>query len=134
MWSHSLTCVGNYWDDNTNCIDNYKGCNQDITGSDGICDSYYDNIGGTTDVDNHPLVAQWSIVCGNVDGDPQYNIDISDISYLIYHLYQAGPPPIPMCSGDVDGDGDVDLDDLDYLIAYLFQGGPAPVSNCCSCN
>ena len=133
MWYHSSTCVGNYWDDNTNCVDNYKGCNQDINGSDGICDSSYDNIGGTGDVDSYPLVAQWQLVCGNANGDPQGNITISDISYLIGYLTQGGAAPIPMCSGDADGDGDVDSDDIDYLIAYLFQGGPAPASNCCSC-
>lgn len=78
---------------------------------------------------------------GNIDGDPDHNIDISDLVYLITYMFQQGPPPVcdmpdvPGCSehyyieADVNGDGICvpDISDLVYLVSYMFQGGPAPV-------
>ena len=69
---------------------------------------------------------------GNVDGDPNENVDISDISYLINHLFLNPPGPPPPCplEGNVDGDpdGEINVSDLTYLIEYMFgtPNGPAP--------
>jgi len=69
---------------------------------------------------------------GNVDGDPNDNVDISDISYLINHLFLNPPGPPPPCplEGNVDGDpdGEINVSDLTYLIEYMFgtPNGPAP--------
>jgi len=51
---------GNYWGDNENMIDNFSGVNQDIPGSDGICDEAY-TISGD-DIDNYPLAEPWGTV------------------------------------------------------------------------
>lgn len=129
QWDNGLSSGGNYWSDHT-CVD---------SNNDGICDDPYPIPGSNNppDQDNYPLAAPFEPMCGNVNGSPQPNpdhrINISDAVYLINYLYHNGPPPIPPCSGDVDGDGDIDDDDLDYLIDYIFRYGPEPVPNCCSC-
>ncbi len=64
---------------------------------------------------------------GDVTGDCVINV--ADVIYLLNYVFGVdpkGPPPDPMCIGDVDRDGDVDSDDALYLISYLFQGGPPP--------
>jgi hypothetical protein len=63
-------------------------------------------------------------MCGDVNGD--VSINILDISYLIYYLYNGGPAPDPMVAGDVDGSGEINILDISYLINYLYMGGPAP--------
>lgn len=118
-------CVGNGWDNGSNSGGNYWS---DYSG--GGC---YTIPGGITDQDCYPLPAQFQPMCGNIDGSPDYVIDISDIAYLNSYLLYGGPMPIPPCMADVDGDGDVDTDDSQYLIDYMFNQGPAPAcrSNCC---
>ena len=70
---------------------------------------------------------QW--LCGDVNGSQ--NIDIDDIVYLIFYVFQGGPPPVPNeLAGDVDCSGGIDIDDIVYLITYIFQGGPEPCANC----
>ena len=69
---------------------------------------------------------------GNVDGDPNETVDISDLSYLISHLFlsPAGPPPPCLLEGNVDGDpdGEINVSDVTFLIEYMFgkPNGPAP--------
>lgn len=71
---------------------------------------------------------------GNVDGDPDDLVDISDLIYLADWMFSDfggdpddhGPPPPCMDEADVDGSGSQDISDLVYLVDYMFMGGPAP--------
>jgi hypothetical protein len=59
---------------------------------------------------------------GNVDGDVEDLVDISDITQLIDYLYISRQPlPCPAeANMDGDSEGLVDLADLTYLINYLW--------------
>jgi hypothetical protein len=61
-------------------------------------------------------------VHGDADGDGIVNV--SDVFFLINHLFAGGPALIG--PADANGDGKVDVADVFYLINYLFAGGPAP--------
>lgn len=68
---------------------------------------------------------------GNVNGDPDDNVLVNDLTYLVSYLFENGPPPACITESNVDGifgpAGPVDVSDLSYLVAYLFQSGPPPV-------
>ncbi|MCK4460337.1 MAG: T9SS type A sorting domain-containing protein [candidate division Zixibacteria bacterium] len=64
---------------------------------------------------------------GNVDGDPDDIVDISDLTYLVDYMFTGGPPPPCPKEADLNGDGGVDIADLVYFVDYMFTGGPAPV-------
>jgi parallel beta-helix repeat protein len=144
QWDNGLTLVtyppppveypsgGNYWDDNPNCIDNYHGKDQDIPGSDGICDDLYyiTSEPGPDEVDRYPLVARWSPMCGNVDGSPDYVINFADIEYLVDFLYGTGTKdPVPPWAADVNCDGSITIGDVALLIDHVNNGTPLP--GCC---
>ncbi|HWR83527.1 MAG TPA: hypothetical protein VN285_09505 [Candidatus Deferrimicrobium sp.] len=69
---------------------------------------------------------------GNVDGTtgPSGEIDVSDLTFLVAYLFQAGTTPPCTPEGNVDGitgpAGEIDVADLTHLVAYLFQGGASP--------
>ncbi|HWR83529.1 MAG TPA: hypothetical protein VN285_09515 [Candidatus Deferrimicrobium sp.] len=69
---------------------------------------------------------------GNVDGTtgPSGEIDVSDLTFLVAYLFQAGTTPPCVPEGNVDGitgpAGQIDVADLTHLVAYLFQGGATP--------
>jgi len=63
---------------------------------------------------------------GDCNGDRVINV--SDVVYLINHLFIDGPAPVPLAVGDVNCDGAVNVSDVVYLINHLFINGPAP---CC---
>ncbi len=65
---------------------------------------------------------------GDVDGTP--GIAVSDLSYLVDHLFKGGPPAIPPETADVDCNTEINVTDLTYLVDYLFKGGAAP-PQCC---
>jgi hypothetical protein len=65
---------------------------------------------------------------GNIDGDPGYLIDISDLVYLVDFMFSGGAAPPCMLEANVDGLGELDISDLVYLVDYMFTGGPAPVA------
>jgi len=74
-------------------------------------------------------IAPVEYVCGNVDGDPDGGVDISDISSLIDYLYISQVPPPGLSQANVDDSSDlgVDISDLSALIAFLYLGGPTLV-------
>lgn len=65
---------------------------------------------------------------GNANWDPQDQVNITDITYLVNYMFQGGPAPICMEEADANGDGSVNITDVTYLINYAFQGGPAPAA------
>jgi hypothetical protein len=68
---------------------------------------------------------------GNVDNDPQDDIDVGDLTYLIAYLWQSGPAPGCMSEANCDGDaqGLVDIDDYFALHDYLYDY-PSPIADC----
>lgn len=68
---------------------------------------------------------------GNVDYDPNDQIDITDVVALVDFMFQGGPPPICVGEANISGDGEGGsepwgIDDLVYLVDYMFTGGPPP--------
>ena len=72
-----------------------------------------------------------SYVCGNVDGDPNGNVNIADLTYLVSYLFRGGPAPVPLAAGNVNCQGGdaPNVADLTWLVTYLFRGGAGP----CEC-
>lgn len=118
-WYHGPTIVGNYWDDHV-CQD---------PNNDGICNNYYSipRSNGGFDIDPFPLANPYVVVCGNVDGSFDGVVDTNDYNYLINYLFVSGPPPIPRCAGDVNGDGRITITDIAIL-------GTTPPPTACLCN
>jgi hypothetical protein len=63
-------------------------------------------------------------LAGDATGD--WNVDISDVVYLLNYLFVHGPAPDPFGAGDATCDGVVDVSDVVYLLNYLFARGPSP--------
>ena len=59
---------------------------------------------------------------GNVDADPEENVDIGDLTALIDYLYISNELPECYNEANIDGDiqGRVDIGDLTALIDYLY--------------
>lgn len=70
-----------------------------------------------------------TVVCGDVNSD--WNVEVTDIVYLINYLFKSGEPPLcppepyTACA-DANGDFEVTLADIVYLINYLLKNGPPP--------
>ena len=66
---------------------------------------------------------------GNVDGDSDDIIEITDLIYLVQFMFQDGPEPPCMKEANVNGGifGEIDIEDLIMLVNYMFQDGPEPV-------
>jgi hypothetical protein len=73
-----------------------------------------------------PMLKFCGFYRGDVDGD--WDIDVTDIVYLLNYLFIGGPPPLPFPNqGDVNSDDVVNVTDIVYLINYRYIGGPAPI-------
>lgn len=70
-------------------------------------------------------------ITGNIDFDPEDEITISDLVYMVTYMFQGGPPPPCMEEANVDGDaeGALDINDLVTLVQFMFSSGPSP-ANC----
>ncbi|MEK7775019.1 MAG: hypothetical protein AAB305_03935 [Candidatus Zixiibacteriota bacterium] len=70
---------------------------------------------------------------GNVNGDTADAVNIVDVTYLVSHLFQGGPPPFCREEGNVNGDpsGSINVVDVTFLVNRLFNGGQEP-PNCFS--
>ena len=65
---------------------------------------------------------------GNVDYDPEDDIDIGDPVYLVDYMFTGGPAPECFEEADMNGDLAIDISDLVLLVDYMFTGGPEPVA------
>ncbi len=94
---------------------------------------YYDTLYvNATGTDNSPKAVPITLKVWRFRGDVTFDnqINLSDITYLISHIYFGGPEPRPeKIVGDVNCDGNIDLADLTYLIAYVYLDGPMPCGN-----
>ena len=65
---------------------------------------------------------------GNVDNDPEDNVNIVDLTFIVSYLFTDGQKPPCMEEGNVDGDANdnVNIVDLTTLVQYLFNGGSPP--------
>lgn len=73
-------------------------------------------------------VSLYVYVCGD-SNDDRHGPDVSDLSFLVDYLFNAGPAPALQAAADVDGSGSTDVADITYLVDYLFGGGPPPNCN-----
>ena len=64
---------------------------------------------------------------GNVNYDPQDEVDISDVIFLVDFMFGGGEAPPCFEEADVDADFVVELNiaDLVYLVDYMFLSGSA---------
>ncbi|KAA3637457.1 MAG: DUF5123 domain-containing protein [Calditrichaeota bacterium] len=63
---------------------------------------------------------------GNLDGDPDDQVDIADLVWLVTYTFASGPAPDCIEEADVDGNTLLDIGDIVYLVNYMFNGGPQP--------
>jgi hypothetical protein len=80
---------------------------------------------------SNPLTIINNCACGDANSDG--SVDISDVVFLISHIFSGGVAPGPCaCTGagkargDANGDGTVDISDAVYLISRIFSGGAPP--------
>ncbi len=68
---------------------------------------------------------------GNMDGDPEELITISDLVYLVDYMFNNGPACACYEESDINGDDSdpIDVADLVHLVDYMFNEG-APPSPC----
>ena len=61
---------------------------------------------------------------GDVNLD--YEVNVSDVIYIVNYLFKNGPAPDPMEIGDINCNGEITVVDVVYLINYLWKNGPQP--------
>jgi len=83
---------------------------------------------GTTCIPESPCCCQG--IRGNADCDPNDDINVADIVFMVRRLFIAD---FPCCALEENVDGiingyiEFDVNDVVYLVNYIFRGGPAPV-------
>jgi hypothetical protein len=105
-WTVLTDCNGNGYEDN---FDIQEGFSLDLNGN------------AIPDECENPNCCQGTV--GNVDGDPNDNVDIGDLSALADFLFNNGPISNCPAENNVDGVGSIDLSDLTVLGDFLFNGG-----------
>ena len=66
---------------------------------------------------------------GNIDGDPDNIVDISDLVYMVDYQFRNGDAPPCLEEADIDEPSPanlIDIGDLVYMVDYQFRGGDAP--------
>lgn len=61
---------------------------------------------------------------GNVDNDPEDDLDISDLTTLVAYLFKSGPPLECPMEANFNGDPfeQIDISDLTAFVGYMFRG------------
>ncbi len=79
-------------------------------------------------VGDGPVHVAFNYLPGDLDGN--FQVDISDLVYLVDYMFVGGPPPrYPRWRGNINGVGGIDvidIADLVYLVDYMFCQGPPP--------
>jgi len=80
------------------------------------------------------FVVEWECCqdqTGNVNCDPDNQVNLLDITRLIDYLYQSGEPLCCPDEANIDGDSEMEISILDItaLIDFLYKGGEPP-ANC----
>jgi hypothetical protein len=65
---------------------------------------------------------------GETNGDCRVNV--SDVWFLLNHIFNDAPEPVCHKSGDANGDCIANISDAVYLLNYIFHGGSPPVPYC----
>ncbi|HVP07312.1 MAG TPA: hypothetical protein VMS71_05665, partial [Candidatus Acidoferrum sp.] len=66
---------------------------------------------------------------GNINADPDNQVDITDLQYLLDYLFLDLQPPACRSEANTDGDpnGIIDISDVATLLDYLFNAGSLAV-------
>ena len=66
---------------------------------------------------------------GNTNNDPNDQIDIGDLVFLVSYSFGEGPQPGCFEEADVDASGSLDIADIVYMVDYMFNipTGPEPI-------
>jgi parallel beta-helix repeat protein len=115
QWDNGYPSGGNYWNDYTG-VDIYSGPNQDISGSDGLGDTPYNNIGGGSGAqDNYPLMPPFPYIEFDMPLQQGWNL-------ISLPLEQTNPYDIFQVLQSIDGKWDLiqtyDPTDDDHWIHY----------------
>ncbi len=65
-----------------------------------------------------------TFIPGDANGDKLINV--GDAVFLINHIFNSGPAPVPELSGDANCDFALNVGDAVYLINHIFNSGPPP--------
>lgn len=69
------------------------------------------------------------------DANSSNSLSLPDIVFLVRHVFQGGPKPIPACLGDCNNTNTINLADIVILVNHIFRGGPKPAKDvdgpCC---
>jgi hypothetical protein len=65
---------------------------------------------------------------GNLDDNGGDLPNVSDLSFLVEFLFNAGRSPLCRAEGNVNGSAgdEINVSDVSYMVNYLFKAGPSP--------
>ncbi len=64
------------------------------------------------------------------DANRDRAVSISDVVFIINHLFKGGQAPQILNLADANGDCGINIADVVYLVSYLFKGGQTPKRGC----
>ena len=81
----------------------------------------------SNDPDENPMIVPVEVnintgpsyVCGDVNNNGE-GPNLTDLSYLVNHLFSSGPPPPIVNAADVNASGSLNLTDVTLLVNHLF--------------
>ena len=130
FWDNGYPSGGNYWDDYTG-VDQYRGSEQNIPGSDGIGDApYIISIINGVHKDRYPLM-QSPYILGDVNNDK--SVSDADVDPFIAALgttengFRIQYPMWNWRAADCNHDGRITFADIDPFVEVL-QSPPPPVN------
>ncbi|MBD3258672.1 hypothetical protein GF377_09590 [candidate division GN15 bacterium] len=94
-----------------------------------VGEPHTDDYEGDVRIDEITLLVPGESCCtgqtGDVNNDPEGNIDLPDVIYLVNALFLGGPElPCPAAANVAGDDCGLDLADVIYLTNAIFLGGP----------